>query len=144
MVVFTSMAISFRLSLSIRSRNGIFTLALPMMIFFLIPEMMKAVSGGAFLYPENRIAMTRITRIPMMINNIYPSSFFLPFLTALYFYENGRSHPLSSSRRLQGFVPLRFLSGFHRSFGAHLLYFLLRFRPKLLQLHLIQPGKLLQ
>jgi len=69
------MAISFRLSLSILSRNGSFTLAFPIMIFLRRPEIIKAVSGGAFLYPVNIMTITKMMTTPAMIygNCIIPS-----------------------------------------------------------------------
>ena len=80
--VFTSMAISFRFSRSKRSRKGSLMAALPMTIFLRRPEMMKAVSGGAFLYhvqsrTTRTIARRRMANIPgfSSISSIILASF---------------------------------------------------------------------
>ena len=84
--VLISNGINFRESLSIRSRNGILIPAFPIRTlgFFLIPEIINAVSGDAFTYPDARIPPTpptptikgKATVNPLTISlNIYLSSY---------------------------------------------------------------------
>ena len=82
MDVLTSMGINFKLNRSNRSRNGILILAFPITVFLLKPEIINAISGGAFTYPDIRIPrMPAIRIIAIIVENklifviFFPPSF---------------------------------------------------------------------
>ncbi len=74
MLVLTSIGISRRFSLSSLSKKGILILAFPITTFdfFLMPDMMNAISGGAFTYPMHSnatktIITTTATTTPVIL-----------------------------------------------------------------------------